>query len=101
MKTVCNSSADIYIEMETFCRFQLYFYEKTISLTFPQLLQLRQQLLQLTSPNNLYRIIENENCALLFVADKKELLFLEVPNLIALKEELLFFFSFDTNNILI
>lgn len=57
-------------------------------LTFPQLLQLRRKLNELTSPLQLSEIIETDNFVLLFVADKQHLLFLEIPQLLDLKDEI-------------
>ncbi|WP_235869102.1 hypothetical protein [Polaribacter aquimarinus] len=64
-------------------------------LTFPQLLQLRQKINEYTSPENLENVINNENFVLLFIADRKHLVYLEVPKLLDLKEEIeLCFYSY-------
>ena len=70
-----------------------HFFEKKIQLTFPQLLQLRQRIQELSAPVKLTNIINNENFVLLSVADGEHLLFIEIPNLLAIKEELDLFFS--------
>lgn len=62
-------------------------------LNFPQLLQLRQKLNDVTSTKNLLKVIENENFILLFVADKEHLLFLEIPQLLDLEKEIINYFS--------
>ena len=69
--------------------------DKKMKLSFPQLLQLRNKINLLTEADNLERIIANENFVLLFVADKKHLVFLEIPKLLDLKEEIeLCFYSY-------
>lgn len=86
---------NVQLKKETFCKYHLEVDKQSIILTFPQLLQLRENVNQFTTPNKLATIIDNENFVLLFVADKKHLLFLEVPRLLDLKEELnLCFYSF-------
>ena len=86
---------NIKLEQYTFCHYQLTIDDKKIKLTFPQLLQLRQKINEHTSPENLENIIQNENFVLLFIADRKHLVFLEIPKLLDLKEELDFcFYSF-------
>lgn len=85
----------VQIKKETFCKYHLEIDEQAIILSFPQLLQLRESVNKFTAPNKLAKIIDNENFVLLFVADKKHLLFLEIPKLLDLKEELdLCFHSF-------
>ncbi|WP_233131015.1 hypothetical protein [Polaribacter tangerinus] len=84
---------NIQITKHTFCNYQLKIGEKLITLSFPQLLQLRNKVHTLTVPQNLEAIIAQDNFVLLFIADKKHLVFLDIPTLIDLKEELLFCFS--------
>ncbi|MDO6801541.1 hypothetical protein Q4595_03665 [Wenyingzhuangia sp. 1_MG-2023] len=93
MTNICDINLEVQLKRHTFCRFELLFFDRKIQLNFPQLLQLRAQVMNLTNPKNLTEIIDNENFVLLFVADKKHLLFVEIPNLLLLKEELEFFFS--------
>ncbi|TCI85924.1 hypothetical protein EYW44_15495 [Tenacibaculum sp. M341] len=81
------------LEKITLCRYRLVTKNKEIDLNFPQLLQLRQKVNELTTPEKLYDIIESENFVLLFVADKQHLLYLDIPQLLDLKEEILCFFS--------
>ncbi len=59
-----------------------------MQLTFPQLLQLRNKINEITLPENLENIIQNENYVLLFIADRKHLVFLEIPKLLDLQQEL-------------
>lgn len=93
MEKICEINSSVKLEQITFCNFKLNFFNKEIVLSFPQLLQLRNKLNELTSPLQLTNIIDNENFVLLFVADKKHLLFLEIPNLLFLKDEVDSFFS--------
>lgn len=84
---------NVQVRKETFCKYFLQIDNDRFILTFPQLLQLRERINSFTSPKKLANIIENENFVLLFVADRKHLLFLEVPKLLDLKEELDFCFD--------
>ena len=59
-----------------------------MQLTFPQLLQLRNKINEITLPENLKNIIQNENYVLLFIADRKHLVFLEIPKLLDLQQEM-------------
>jgi hypothetical protein len=76
-----------------FCEYKLTIAEKQISLSFPQLLQLRKNIHKLTDPNKLEEIINNENFALVFVADKQHLIYLEIPQLLYLRNEIYSFFN--------
>lgn len=84
---------NIQLQEITFCKYNLRIQSKELSLTFPQLLQLRNKVLALTTPLKLSEIIDNENYVLLFVADKQHVLFLEIPELLDLRDELLYSFS--------
>lgn len=92
-----NSFADIKFNIQlqklTFCQYQLTIDEKKMILTFPQLLQLRNRINELTTEEKLESLINNENFVLLFIADRKHLVFLEVPKLLDLKDEINFSFS--------
>ena len=57
------------------------------------MLELRRKINELTTYSSLNRIIDNENFVLLFVADKEHLIFLEIPQLLKLKEEIALFFQ--------
>ena len=95
MSVFTDIQFNIQIQKVTFCNYQLTIDDKKIKLSFPQLLQLRNKINQLTSPENLENIIQNENFVLLFIADRKHLVFLEVPKLLDLKEEIsLCFYSY-------
>jgi predicted nucleic acid-binding protein len=86
---------NIKLQKVTFCNYQLTIDSKNITLSFPQLLQFRNKINKLTETQNLERIIENENFVLLFIADRKHLVFLEVPKLLDLKQEIeLCFYSY-------
>ncbi|WP_439129029.1 hypothetical protein [Polaribacter sp.] len=84
---------NVQITKHTFCNYQLKIDDKVMSLTFPQLLQLRNKVQTLTSLDSLENIIQNENFVLLFIADRKHLVFLDIPKLLDLKEELEYCFS--------
>lgn len=83
---------NIQIQKVTFCNYQLTIDDKKMKLTFPQLLQLRNKINELTLPQNLEHIIQNENFVLLFLADRKHLVFLEIPKLLDLQEEISYCF---------
>lgn len=85
---------NIQLKQFTFCHYQLKINDKMMKLTFPQLLQLRKKVNELTSPLQLQHIIDNDNYVLLFIADKEHLVFLEIPTLLELKEEISYCFSF-------
>ncbi|MBD0834117.1 hypothetical protein ICJ84_01565 [Aestuariibaculum suncheonense] len=72
----------------TFCKYALKTPNKTIALSFPQMLELRRKINELTSYSSLTNIVNNDNFVLLFVADKEHLIFLEIPQLLVLKEEI-------------
>ena len=92
MEIFSDVKFNIQLQKVTFCKYQLVIDEKKISLSFPQLLQLRNNLNSLTSPEHLEHVIQNENFVLLFIADKKHLVFLEVPKLLDLQEEISYCF---------
>lgn len=90
---VSEKKYNIQIKPLTFCKYRLNVGGKVMELTFPQLLQLRQKLDKITTPHNLLNIIENENFVLFLVADKEYLLFLEIPQLLKLKEKVFSYFK--------
>ena len=95
MSVFADIQFNIQLQKVTFCHYQLMIDDKKMKLSFPQLLQLRNKINLLTEADNLERIIANENFVLLFVADKKHLVFLEIPKLLDLKEEIeLCFYSY-------
>ena len=93
MELLSDVTFNIQLKKITFCNYQLKIDDKVMTLSFPQVLQLRNKINSLTSAENLKNIIENENFVLLFIADKKHLVFLEIPKLLDLKEELAYCFS--------
>lgn len=95
MSVFADIQFNIQLQKVTFCHYQLTIDDKKMKLTFPQLLQLRNKINLLTETENLENIIANENFVLLFIADKKHLVFLEIPKLLDLKEEIeLSFYSY-------
>lgn len=93
MSVLSDIKFNIRLQKVTFCNYQLQIDDKEITLNFPQLLQLRNNLNKLTSSRNIEQIIQNENFVLLFIADRKHLVFLEVPKLLDLSEEVSYYFS--------
>ncbi|WP_051435844.1 hypothetical protein [Tenacibaculum sp. 47A_GOM-205m] len=73
--------------------YQLDLGYKVIDFTFCQLLAFRKKVLEYASYESLETIIDGDNFVLLFAADNKHLLFLDVPQLIELKELLLSVFK--------
>lgn len=94
MNVFADIEFNIQIKQFTFCHYQLDLHGKKMKLTFPQLLHLRNKINELTSYENLEHIIQNENFVLLFIADRKHLVFLEIPTLLDLKQEISYCFSF-------
>lgn len=92
MQFLADIQFNTHLEEITFCKYNLRLQDKNIKLTFPQLLHLRNKVFELTTPFQLSEIIDNENYVLLFVADKEHVLFLEIPQLLDLKEEISCFF---------
>jgi len=92
-------NADVHVEKTiqlkefTFCKYQLTTVNKEIVLSFPQLLQLRKNVKNLTNHHSLHEIIDADNFVLLFVADKQHLIYLDIPQLLFLSKEVESFFS--------
>lgn len=76
-----------------FCEYELRVAEKEISLSFPQLLELRKNINLLTDPERLEEIINRENFVLVFIADRQHLVYLEIPQLLYLRNEIFSFFN--------
>lgn len=93
MELLRDVTFNIQLKKHTFCNYQLKIDHKVMSLTFPQVLHLRNKINTLTSFENIENLIENENFVLLFIADRKHLVFLEIPKLLDLKEEIAYCFS--------
>lgn len=83
----------IQLQEITFCKYQLTTVNKNIELTFPQLLQLRTNINKLGTHDSVCDIIDNDNFVLLFVADKQHLIYLDIPQLLSLKNTIDSFFS--------
>ena len=81
MEILSDVTFNIQLTKITFCNYQLKIDEKVMTLTFPQVLQVRNKINLLTSSENLENIIQNENFVLLFIADKKHMVFLVLPKL--------------------
>lgn len=65
--------------------YQLDLGYKVIDFTFCQLLAFRKKILHYSSYESLETIIEGDNFILLFVADNKHILYLDVPQILELK----------------
>ena len=76
--------------------YQLDLGYKVIDFTFCQLLAFRKKVLEYASYESLENIINGDNFVLLFVADNQHVLFLEVPQIIELRELLLSVFKQKT-----
>ncbi|MAD97677.1 MAG: hypothetical protein CMB99_10165 [Flavobacteriaceae bacterium] len=79
---------EIRLEAITFCKYRLQIANKSILLSFPQLLALRNQVNKHTSHEVLEQTINGSNMILLFMADREHLVLLDVPQLIGLQEEI-------------
>ena len=96
---ICRMNAEIAVEKTiqlkeiTFCKYQLTTVNKEMILSFPQLLQLRQRVKKLTRHHSLENIIDTNNFVLLFIADKQHLVYLDIPQLLWLNDEVERFFS--------
>ena len=90
-----NVSVESTIRLEeiTFCKYQLTTVNKRIVLTFPQLLQLRANINKLGTHQAVCDIIDTHNFVLLFVADKQHLIYLDIPQLLSLKNTVDSFFT--------
>ncbi|QTD39081.1 hypothetical protein JL193_07490 [Polaribacter batillariae] len=93
MEMLSDVTFNIQLKRHTFCNYRLKIDQKVMAITFPQLLQLRNKINQLTEYQKLEEIIRNENFVLLFIADRKHLVFLDIPKLLDLKEEISYAFS--------
>ncbi|AUC16455.1 hypothetical protein BTO06_15430 [Tenacibaculum sp. SZ-18] len=93
MNVDAHIEQSIRLEDITFCKYQLTTVNKNILLTFPQLLQLRANINKLGTHDAVCDIIESDNFVLLFVADKKHLIYLDIPQLLALKATVSSFFA--------
>ncbi|MCF2875537.1 MULTISPECIES: hypothetical protein [Tenacibaculum] len=69
--------------------YQLDLGYKVIDFTFCQLLAFRKKILHYSSYESIENIIEGDNYILLFAADNKHLLLLDVPQILELRETVL------------
>ncbi|SNR17604.1 hypothetical protein [Tenacibaculum jejuense] len=100
MNVDVNVEYEIDLKEITFCKYELKTVNKRIPLSFPQLLQLRKNVYNLTKPEALYDIIDSENFVLLFVADKQHLIYLDIPQILNLRNTIdSFFYSFKSVSI--
>ncbi len=91
--TTCEITYYTQLKPITFCKYELIIGSNSMLLSFPQLLQLRHDINHYTTPSTLCEIIENDNFVLLFIADKEHLIYLEIPQLLDLKDEVSLFFK--------
>jgi hypothetical protein len=82
-----NFGTEIRLKSITFCKYQLQLPNKEIMLSFPQLLDLRNRINQLSLHDSIEEIIDTDNFVLLFMADRQHLVYLDIPLLISLKSE--------------
>ncbi|MGC6431110.1 MAG: hypothetical protein ACON5F_08715 [Jejuia sp.] len=81
------------LKQTTFCKYLLVTPNKEIQLTFPQMLEFRRKINQLTTFKALNRIVNSDNFVLLFLADKQHLIYLDIPQLLHLKDEISLIFN--------
>ena len=82
-----TSVKDIELKPITFCKYQLKISKKKIVLSFPQILELRERINQLSHNNSLEEIIDTDNFVLIFIADKQHLVYLDIPMLVCLRNQ--------------
>lgn len=90
---VCDEKIGYVISCEKRNVYQLDLGYKLVDFTFCQLLAFRKKILELSTPESLETILENDNFILLFVADKKHLIYLDIPQLLQLKYVVLSLFN--------
>ena len=83
---VCEEKINYTISCEKRNGYQLHLEYKKIDLTFCQLLTFRKKILNLTTSEALETILENDNFVLLFVADNAHLIYLDIPQLLKLRD---------------
>lgn len=93
---ICESSYQYSIQYSRRNSYVLDLGFTTIDLTFCQLLAFRKKILDYSSYTSIENIIDSENYILLFVADRKHLLILDVPQILELKRLLLTIFKEHT-----
>ncbi len=90
---LCKTTYNISLKPITFCQWRLVIGHRQLLLTFPQLLQLREEINCITTEENLLEIIEDDNFILLFIADRQHLVYLEIPQLLDLKALITYVFE--------
>lgn len=82
-----TTAKDIELKPITFCKYRLKISKKDMLLSFPQILELRGRINQLSCHNSLEEIIDTENFVLLFIADRQHLVYLDIPMLVSLRNQ--------------
>jgi len=96
MEMHVDFTTELQLEPITFCKYQLKVVNKHILLSFPQLLDLRKRVNELSHHHSLEEIIDSDNFVLVFVADRQHLIYLDIPLLISLKGQMdALFYSFN------
>ena len=90
---LCAEKIDYVISCEKRNVYQLDLGYKVIDFTFCQLLSFRKKILEKSNHTAIEDILENENFILLFVADNKHVLYLNIPQLLQLRETVLTVFN--------
>lgn len=98
---LCSEIQNFKITSKKRNAFQLDLGYKTIDFTFCQLLLFRNKVLDKSSPAALIEILDNENFILLFAADNKHLIYLDIPQLLELRDLMLNVFKSETKDILL
>jgi len=93
---LCVQQFDYTITCEKRNVYQLNLGYKVIDLTFCQLLSFRNKILAYSSHESLEEILDTSNFVLLFLADNKHVVYLDVPQLLQLREVVLSLFKTPT-----
>ena len=86
---LCAENTTYVISCEKRNVYQLDLGYKVIDFTFCQLLSFRKKILENSTPEVIEDILDNENFILLFVSDNKHLIYLDIPQLLQLRETVL------------
>ena len=90
---VCEEKINYGISCEKRNGYQLHLDHKNIDLTFCQLLAFRKKILNYSSRESLEMILDGDNFILIFVADNAHLIYLDIPQLLKLREVVLSLFD--------
>ncbi len=93
---VCEQIFDYTIVCGKRNLYQLDLGYKVIDLTFCQLLSFRKKILEYSSHTSLEEVIDTTNFILLALADNKHIVYLDVPQILQLKEVVLSLFKEPT-----